>query len=160
MPFQSTCLYSESEDTALTSSCSTTRYILVLGVPTHVFEKLSNDVSLLEVTFRVQWQRTSALIKIGPSQPHEVTISCVSTELNRMFLLMRVSRLDATWGGASTYRPKQHTEKQADNCLLPLSRKLAPASWGCPTLAIECGLSESLPRLGFPCVFNLSGSKS
>jgi hypothetical protein len=64
MPFQPTSLYSESEDTALTSSCSTTQYILVLGVPPHVFEKLSNDASLLEVTNL----QASVAAYIGPYQ--------------------------------------------------------------------------------------------
>lgn len=67
-----------------------------------------------------------------------------------MFLLMGVPRLDAIWGGASTYQPKQLTGKQADNCLLPLSRKLAPGSWSCPTLVIKCGLSESFHGWAFP----------
>ncbi|CAG8892280.1 unnamed protein product [Penicillium egyptiacum] len=119
------------------------QWIVVLGLPPNIIERLDNDphTSLGGVTYRFQWEQTTGLIKVVSSHIHE--------GVTRQFANFVTSKLVGMgiplWFGATTYRFSAGKGKQGDDVFVPPSRCLLTVGW--PTLVIETGFSESLPRL-------------
>jgi hypothetical protein len=120
------------------------QWIVVLGLRPNIIEKLDNH-SLGEVNYRFQWEQTTGLIKVVPSGPHEGATHQFSTLVTSKLIAMGIPSHECPWFGSTTYRPDVGKGKEGDNIFVPRSRCLPTFGW--PTLVIETGVSESLPRL-------------
>lgn len=127
------------------------QYLLVLSLPTAVRVHLDSDKNALDgIPFRLMFDRASALVKVIPSFEHDVsTRGLVENILFKIFIL-GVPREQYRFAGTTTFRAATRNKgKQPDDCFLPWSRlphgRQHPLNW--PTLVIESGVSESLPKL-------------
>ena len=82
------------------------------------------------------------VIKLTPSVTHEAAHRNFGKEIERKTELMGVSRHDLYSVGAGRFEVTGKTSKEGDSCYIPNTRR---GSW--PTLVVEAGLSETLPRL-------------
>jgi len=126
------------------------QYIVVLGLPKSIRTHLNEDKNALDgIGFRFMFEDAVGLIKIVPSYAHDATTRKVSQTMTIKMVGMGVSEDDIGWAATTTYRsPIGQKGKQGDDIFLPPPRQGLhgqPPSW--PTLVIESGVSESLPKL-------------
>ncbi|RHZ67515.1 uncharacterized protein CDV56_108288 [Aspergillus thermomutatus] len=124
------------------------QFLVVRGLTKPAIERLDNDKSSLEVTYRFQWDGSVGIIKIQPSAAPEFTTMNVVTVITDQLSAMGTPMTDGAWGGTTTYKPQPAAGKQADQIFVPGSRRPRHASIrGWPTLVIETGVSESYTKL-------------
>ena len=127
------------------------QYILVLNLPRAIRSQLVENKNVLHgINFRLMFERTTALIKVVPSEPHETATSRLRDHITASAVLAGTSMDDILWSGKTTHRPSVAADKgkQAHDCFIPPTRQPRgnqPQGW--PSLVIETGVSESLTRL-------------
>ncbi|KAE8152939.1 hypothetical protein BDV25DRAFT_150195 [Aspergillus avenaceus] len=127
------------------------QYMVVLGMTPNTRYKLDNDKNILDgVPFRFQWEEDTGLIKVIPGWEHDQVTDRIRGEIQEKCRdVMRLSKDDYSFGGTTTHRPPGGNRgKQPDQCLWPRTRlgeRGVGPEW--PTLVIETGGTESLPRL-------------
>jgi hypothetical protein len=132
------------------------QWLLVLGLSKPALKRLHEDHSCLGgVNYRIMWENLNALIKVVPSQRHEVVTTRVNTHMTVQLGGMGLLGLDYDWVAASKYPPcAPHSTstptkgKEGDQGLAPPSRMInTQGIYGWPTLVFETGVSESHSRL-------------
>ncbi|CAI7661779.1 unnamed protein product [Penicillium viridicatum] len=126
------------------------QFIVVLNLSAQTIEKLDEEhqSSLEGINYRFQWEGTTGLIKVVPSERHDGIINQISRAIDMKLIAMGLRWSEMVWTGTSTYKPTAGAGKQGDQAFLPPIRcpnGLPSGSW--PTFVIETGVSESLPRL-------------
>lgn len=140
--------------TQLTAKSTANQYLLVQNLPTDVLNNLIEDKNALDgIPFRFTFNENIGLIKIIPTQHIAVTGELSKNILLECLLAGVPSQEEIYWteGGTAptTYKAaagganSKVKGKQPDDSFLPLTRQ--PNGW--PTLVIESGIPESLPRL-------------
>lgn len=140
--------------TQLTRNSTTNQYLLVQDLPTDMLNSLIEDKNALDgITFRFTFEGSTGLIKIIPAKHTAVTRELAKTILLECLLAGVPSKEEIYWTGGSTaptmYKAaagdanSKDKGKQPDDSFLPLTRQ--PHGW--PTLVIESGIPQSLPRL-------------
>lgn len=126
------------------------QFIVVLSLRQPTIEKLANDhhTSLGGVTYRFQWEGSTGLIKVVPSGSHELATDRFVDAVKSNLRGMGIRSEESVWVGAKTYTPAMGKGKEGDQAFVPPSRcNNGVTTAGRPTLVIETGVSESLPRL-------------
>ncbi|KAJ5129434.1 uncharacterized protein N7515_005473 [Penicillium bovifimosum] len=83
-----------------------------------------------------------------PTKQHETITRKLVFSVNDALTGMGLDWNDAEWVGGATYKPTTAIGKVPDDAFLPPPRCTTPVSEiGWPTLVIETGVSESMPRL-------------
>lgn len=130
------------------SNAEGNQFILVLGLLENIRTRLLDDDAPLGIHVRLVLDGTSAVIKV-PSAEHDACTRGLANEIERNCLGMGVPITDFMMGGTTTHkRAGGQRAKMPDECLWPASREHGtdrPHGW--PTLVIETGVAESLPRL-------------
>ncbi|ODM23269.1 hypothetical protein SI65_00858 [Aspergillus cristatus] len=140
--------------TQLTKSSTANQYLLVQNLPIDILNSLIEDKNALDgITFRFTFEGNTGLIKIIPAEHTAVTRELAKTILLECLLAGVPSKEEIYWTGGGTaptmYKVaagganSEDKGKQPDDSFLPLTRQ--PHGW--PTLVIESGIPESLPRL-------------
>jgi hypothetical protein len=123
------------------------QYLVLLGLSKRGVERL-DDRGLSGLDYRFQWEGTVGLIKVVPSHTHEAITDKVTRIIDEYLMAMGIQSDDREWAMATTYKPTASKGKQPDQCFTPPCRRASPGQpVGWPTLVIETGVSESLPRL-------------
>lgn len=108
----------------------------------------ANQNPLDGIPFRLMIDKPSALVKVIPPFSHAASTRRLAENILLNCLMVGVLREDTCWASTITYRATTNNMgKQPDDCFLPLSRQPSsqqPLNW--PTLVIETGVSESLPK--------------
>ncbi|OXV10163.1 hypothetical protein Egran_02075 [Elaphomyces granulatus] len=125
------------------------QFIVVLDLPEDARAKLANDKDVLGgIDFRFQFDETTGVIKV-PSAEHDETTENLKDEIRDASLAMGVPKPQMTWGMSTTHKGTHSKKgKQPDQCFWPAPRHptaVQPRGW--PTLVIETGVTESLPKL-------------
>ena len=119
---------------------------MVLDLPEFARARLDNDKDVLGgIEFRFQFDETTGVIKIH-SAAHDATTENLKDDAS---LAMGVPKLQMSWGVTTTH-PGTYSRKgkQPDQCFWPATRQpTGDQLRGWPTLVIETGVSESLPKL-------------
>ncbi|CAI7565283.1 unnamed protein product [Penicillium viridicatum] len=126
------------------------QWIVVLGLRKPTIEKLTNDhrTSLGGITYRFQWEGSTGLIKVVPSGPHESSTDRFADMVKSKISAMNIPFEESLWVGSKTYKPAVGKGKEGDQAFVPPSRcSNGIRNVGRPTLVVETGVSESLPRL-------------
>jgi len=124
------------------------QFIVVLDLPKSARDKLNNDKDVLGgIGFRFQFDDTIGVIKV-PSAAHDFTTENLKDEIRDAALAMGVPKLQMAWGNTTTH-PGTHSRnsKQPDQCFSPGPRQPTGGQLSWPTLVIETGVTESLPKL-------------
>ncbi|KAJ5845176.1 hypothetical protein N7534_008845 [Penicillium rubens] len=126
------------------------QFIVVLNLSARTIKKLDEEhqSSLGGINYRFQWEGTTGLIKVVPSERHDGITNQISRAIDMKLIAMGLRWSEMVWTGTSTYKPTAGAGKQGDQAFLPPIRcpnGLPSGSW--PTFVIETGVSESLPRL-------------
>ncbi|KAE8423842.1 hypothetical protein BDV36DRAFT_289939 [Aspergillus pseudocaelatus] len=99
------------------------QWILILGLTQKAIDRLDSEKDCLNgVSFRLEWDGTRGLIKVMPGAGHEMPTNDFTLVVFGALRAMGLYWEDIRWGGATRYRSP-------------------------PTLIIETGVSESLPKL-------------
>lgn len=125
------------------------QFIVIHRLTKHARQRLDEEKDILGSTFRLMWEGETGIIKLMPSAAHDYATDDLSRTISRACEGMGVPLLEIAWGTSTTH-PGQSGDKgkQADQCLSPLPRQPVNGQvTGWPTLVIETGVSESLPRL-------------
>lgn len=126
--------------TAFAKGASKEQYTLIRNVPRDVFEKLL----LRSVRLHYDYESGDLVAKLMPSPEHNeppaILTDCIRAKTMRMGLDMFKLHPTTTnrYSGA-------FSAKEGDAGLKPIPERGRKDDW--PTLVIECGVSESLPRL-------------
>lgn len=126
------------------------QYIVVNGLSKHAIEKFANNKNVLGgIGYRFALEGAVGIIKIVPSAVHEVGTDSITRLMDKEFLPLGFSPcVNYTWAAATRHLGTDTSQKEPDQCLVPNSRNTAAEEFdGWPTLVIEAGVSESLPRL-------------
>jgi hypothetical protein len=129
------------------------QWITVLNLSAQMIHKLDEEhnSSLGGIEYRFQWEGTTGLIKVVPSQAHNATTDKVTRRIDRQLDAMGLNWSEAVWLATATYKPTASKGKQPDQAFLPPARcpirfpRFLSSGW--PTFVIETGVSESLNRL-------------
>lgn len=124
------------------------QWILLVALSSGTIEKLGNqEYPLEELNYRFQWDGTIGLIKVIVASSHVSTTDQLTRSIDHHISAMRNPQRETKWVANTAYKPTATKGKQADQAFLPSSR-FSPISptWMCPTLVIETGVSQSLPR--------------
>ncbi|OQD78229.1 hypothetical protein PENDEC_c001G03381 [Penicillium decumbens] len=126
------------------------QWIVVLNLSPGTIQKLDeeHDTSLGGISYRFQWEGTTGLIKVVPGEAHDAITDNFTRIITANLLAMGQSIWDPQWVGTTTYKPSTGAGKQGDQAFKPPTRcspGLPGIGW--PTLVVETGVSESLPRL-------------
>jgi hypothetical protein len=123
------------------------QYLVLLGLSKRSIERLDNR-GLSGLAYRFQWEGTVGLIKIVPTNGHDITTDQTTRAIDEHLMAMGIRSVDRRWAMSTTYKPTASKGKQADQCFIPPGRCASPGQpVGWPTFVIETGVSESLPRL-------------
>ncbi|OJJ46408.1 hypothetical protein ASPZODRAFT_1961593 [Penicilliopsis zonata CBS 506.65] len=126
------------------------RYILLPNLPRAIRIQLDKDKNMLDgIPFRLTFEGRTGVMKIIPSYTHGVVTRRIADEILFQSMLNRTPEDDIGWAATTTFRSTtRHKGKQPDDCFLPATRQGRggdpPKS---PTLVLESGVLESLPRL-------------
>ena len=128
------------------------QFIVIHRLTKHARHRLDEEKDILGSTFRFMWEGETDIVKVVPSAAHDYATDDLSRTISRACEGMGVPVLQIAWGISTTHpggkSGDQGKGKQADQCLSPLPRQpINGQVTGWPTLAIETGVSESLPRL-------------
>lgn len=127
------------------------QWIVVLGLSPRNIEILdgeSHDI-LANIPYHFQWEGSIGLIKIDPNN-HIIANSDLSELIDMKHYSMGAPWDSWIWTGRATHIPCDTATKgkQPDNAFVPSSRRTSmELSKRWPTLVIEAGVPESLPRL-------------
>ncbi|KAI2733402.1 hypothetical protein CBS147332_417 [Penicillium roqueforti] len=126
------------------------QFIVVLNLSALTIKKLDEEhqTSLGGIEYRFQWEGTTGLIKVVPSERHDAVTNQLGRAIDMKLTAMGLRWSEMIWTGTATYKPTVGVGKQGDHAFLPPIRcpnGLPSGSW--PTFVIETGVSESLPRL-------------
>ncbi|CAL5867975.1 uncharacterized protein PFLUO_LOCUS2198 [Penicillium psychrofluorescens] len=124
------------------------QWLVVLGLSASSIDKLDNDHGCLGIDYRFQWEGTAGLIKVVPSGKHDMTTDKTTRVIDMHLNTMGITDPDdRQWIATTTHKPTSTKGKEGDQGFLPPSRLIPVMQPGWPTLVIETGVSESLPRL-------------
>ena len=129
------------------------QFIVVHGLSKHAIEQFTNDenVKLLGgIKYRFALEGVVGVIKIVPSGGHERSTDDFTRMMDKVFFTVGLSSIaNYSWAGATRHLGTvPNSEKEPDQCLFPAAlRPTVDGSNGWPTLVLETGVSESLPRL-------------
>lgn len=126
------------------------QWLLILGMSQAAIDKLRNQPDCLSpIAFRFMWIGTTGLIKVVPGVAHDFTTSNVDHYINNHCVRMGLPDSALVWGHTVTSPGTVTTHgKQPDECFYPPGRQPSNNQLnGWPTLVIETGVSESLPKL-------------
>ncbi|KAJ5554915.1 hypothetical protein N7461_003385 [Penicillium sp. DV-2018c] len=126
------------------------QFMVILNLSARTIKKLDEEhhSSLGAINYRFQWEGTTGLIKVVPSECHDATSNNLGRAIDRKLTAMGIRWSEMVWAGTSTYKPTAGVGKQGDQAFLPPARcpnGLPSGSW--PTFVIEAGVSESISRL-------------
>ncbi|KAJ5963493.1 uncharacterized protein N7479_003369 [Penicillium vulpinum] len=130
------------------------QWIVILGLTPKAIEILDDERcdDLGGISYRFRWEGSTGLIKvIPPGMIHGIVRQNLSSVIGRKLESMGLSWKEWRWIGRATHKPAAPVSKgkQADQAFIPPSRfrgRIRPSGlW--PTLVIETGVLESLPRL-------------
>ncbi|KAL4895672.1 hypothetical protein BDV59DRAFT_172930 [Aspergillus ambiguus] len=141
------------------NDCNGNQWVQVLGLTKEAIERLDNDKESLEgVAFRFEWEGTTGLIKVIPSAAHESLLNDFSSKVATELQNMGINWPDRRWIGTTTYKPG-NKGKAADQAFTPPSRRVTQGQTrGWPTLVVEVGVSDSMPKLRSNAKFWLNNS--
>ena len=126
------------------------QYLVVLNLSKYAADKLLDDPDALDgVRFRFALDGNVGRIKVVPTSAHDCTTDNLRGEIESEVLRMGVPRNDRQWGQTTTNPGSVGNKaKQPDQCFYPGSRRPVFSQFqGYPTLVVETGVTESLPRL-------------
>ena len=127
------------------------QFIAVLSLSKHAIQRLSDEKNVLGgIKFRFAFEGAVGLIKIIPSAGHDRSTDDLTRMMDREFLLRGTfAPMNYSWGSTSRHPATvSSSQKEPDQCLFPIARRPTMTSFnGWPTLVLETGVSESLPRL-------------
>ena len=124
------------------------QWIVVVGLTQPARNCLSGDGPRLgNVVFRITLDGSVGVLKIVPGWPHEGITGDFHNQLERQFCTMGVPLAEYAWRRATRYDGSSYAKKEPDECLVPGTRMPTGSTQGWPTLVIETGVSESLPKL-------------
>ncbi|OQD61956.1 hypothetical protein PENPOL_c014G08074 [Penicillium polonicum] len=126
------------------------QWIVVLGLRKPTIEKLTNDhhASLGGITYRFQWEGSMGLIKVVPSDLYESLTDRFVDIVKLKISAMNIPCEESLWVGSKTYKLAVGKGREGDQAFLPPPRcSNGIRNVGRPTLVVETGVSESLPRL-------------
>ncbi|OQE22815.1 hypothetical protein PENFLA_c012G09152 [Penicillium flavigenum] len=126
------------------------QFMVILNLSARTIKELDEEHhrSLGAINYRFQWEGTTGLIKVVPSERHDATSNNLSRAIDRKLTAMGIRWSEMIWAGTSTYKPTAGAGKQGDQAFLPPARcpnGLPSGSW--PTFVIEAGVSQSISRL-------------
>ena len=125
-------------------------YLVVLSISKYAADKLLEDPGTLGgIPFRFALDGNAGRIKVVPTPAHDCTTDNLRDEIGSEMLRMSVPRDDRQWGQTTSNPGSVSTKaKQPDQCFYPGSRRPVYSQFqGYPTLVVETGVTESLPRL-------------
>ena len=129
------------------------QFIVVHGLSKHAIEQFTNDenVKLLGgIKYRFALEGVVGVIKIVASGGHDRSTDDLTRMMDKVFFTVGFSsKANYSWAGATRHLGTvPNSEKEPDQCLFPAAlRPTVDGSNGWPTLVLETGVSESLPRL-------------
>lgn len=125
------------------------QWIVVLGLTQSACDRLSGDEPRLgDISYRITLDGSVGIFKVAPGWPHEGITGDFQTQLERLFGSMGVPLGDYAWRRAARYTGSiSNRRKESDECLVPATRMPTGLTQGWPSMVIETGVSESLPRL-------------
>ncbi|GFF30573.1 hypothetical protein IFM51744_01179 [Aspergillus udagawae] len=130
------------------NDCDGNQWILVLGLTNEAIERLDNDRGCLGVNFRFEWEGSTGLIKVIPGAAHESLVNDFTMKVASDLQNMGIHWTERRWIGATRYRPANNNGKEGDQAFTPPSRQVTQGQTrGWPTLVVEVGVSESMPKL-------------
>ncbi|KAE8361225.1 hypothetical protein BDV27DRAFT_160897 [Aspergillus caelatus] len=126
------------------------QWILIPGLTQKAIDRLDSEKDCLNgVSFRFEWDGARGLIKVMPGAGHEMPTNDFTLVVFGALRAMGLYWEDIRWGGATRYRSHVGNKgKEGDQIFLPRHRQPVQGQiqdW--PTLVIETGVSESLPKL-------------
>lgn len=125
-------------------------YLVVLDISKYAADKLFDDPDALGgIPFHFTLGGNVGRIKVVPTPAHACITDNLRDEIGSDMLRMGVPRDDRQWGKTSSNPGSVSTKaKQPDQCFYPGTRRPVYSQFqGYPTLVVETGVSESLPRL-------------
>ena len=127
------------------------QFIVIHQLTKHARQRLDEEKDILGSTFRFMWEGETGIVKLMPSAAHDYVTDDLSRTISRACEGMGMPVLEIAWGISTTHPGGKSGDegkgKQTDQCLSPLPRQpINGQVTGWPTLAIETGVSESLPR--------------
>lgn len=127
------------------------QYIVVISLSKHAIQRLSEDKNVLGgIRFRFAFEGAVGLVKIIPSAAHDRSTDDLTRMMDREFFLGGMfAPMNYSWGSTSRHPATvSSSQKEPDQCLFPIASRPSMDSFnGWPTLVLETGVSESLPRL-------------
>ncbi|KAI9926367.1 hypothetical protein MW887_004131 [Aspergillus wentii] len=125
------------------------QYLVVLGLTKPAYARLAGDDPRLgSIPYRITLDGSIGIIKLIPSCSHQAVASDLQQQIQRILTTIGVPFSDYAWRRSAIYTGlSSSTQKEPDECLVPGSRMPTGSTQGWPTLVIETGISESLPRL-------------
>ncbi|KAJ5392784.1 hypothetical protein N7465_011758 [Penicillium sp. CMV-2018d] len=126
------------------------QWIVVLGLRKPTIEQLTNNhhTSLGGITYRFQWEGLIGLIKVVPSGLYESLTDRFVDIVKFKISARNIPFEESLWVGSKTYKPAVGKGREGDQAFVPPSRcSNGIRNVGRPTLVVETGVSESLPRL-------------
>jgi hypothetical protein len=126
------------------------QWLVVLDLSTSIIRILDDEdhSTLGGVEYRFQWDGSTGLIKVVPSYTHDMITDQVTRSMDDKLYAMDIHAFEKCWAANAIYKPTPTKGKQGDQAFLPPSRcPSAQRAAGWPTLVIETGVSQSLPRL-------------
>jgi hypothetical protein len=124
------------------------QWIIIVGLPPATIETLSGkEQPLGGLNYRFQWEGSVGLMKLLPRYS-DTTANHLIGMIDRHIFARANPPREIKWTSTTMYKVTTNKGKQGDQTFLPLSRyspHLQTCTW--PTLVIETGVPQSLPRL-------------
>ena len=125
------------------------QWIVVLGLTQPACDRLSGDEPRLgDIPYRITLDGSVGVLKVIPGWSHEGITGDFHNQLERLFGIMGAPLDDYAWRRATSFTGSiSSRRKEPDECLVPRTRMPTWSTQGWPTMVIEAGVSESLPKL-------------
>lgn len=127
------------------------QFVVVLELPESARQQLATDRMCLGMfEFSFMWEFDTGLIKVIPDACHSMTAASIMRHMNQQCQTrMGVLEAEMMIGHKKLHQISGAVKgKHSDSCLWPPSRQGGPKlATGWPSLVIETGTEESLPKL-------------
>ena len=122
------------------------QFLILLQTTPRISERLFEDHDCLKgVNYRFEFEGSTGILRVIPGYRHEYTISALVQRVTLQLTSMGITD-GYYWGGATRYKSSSRS-KEGDQVFSPSTRCPSSTSLQWPTVVIETGVSESLPRL-------------
>lgn len=122
------------------------QFLVLLKLPSQMAERLFNDHRCLEgIDYRFEFEGDTGVLRLVPGYKHEYTKTSLLQKINLQLGRMGLNEY-YRWGGATRYKSTARG-KEGEQVFSPAQRWPSSDGLSWPTVVIETGVSESLPKL-------------